>query len=429
MMTAGPTPQNALHRFVAVREQLQRPKINGSIEGTLTLDAATVKLLKALAADKCVDPAVSVFEPEEYLTISALSEIHEGRPARVRLYPNKLAMQGYKYFESLDELITGYNHRPPEVPYYIHGLRYFSTDAERPEMVSHYYATIKLIGLLKEIADFHHSTQNLLEIFFFDDSKLNIITGFSKNDLQPLPQLAELERQFNEPADKKERRIIFRSVLFDQCQGIAANSRFRVLLKEFPLVLEKYFQSIELYLKGFNITRLKSEFQEKKLKFLHDIFEVVAGIHSKLISIPLAVFLLVYSFDITGQDLFKNLALLAASFAFSFLFDILLQSQIEQLESLGQEIEKFREDSALLLIPDKTTAPTGGESPEPAASTQSYFQKAFDELQGKRRQRSRLLNLLGIISWSVCLSVAFLFLVFQIIVPVIALQHGIFALF
>lgn len=431
-MKGSETSQKALlQRFVAVRDQMRHPEINATIKGELTLDAGAIAHLKALADEKCAEFFIALSGPDERIAISELGEAHQGRTAKATLIPTGLAREGLRYFDSLDTLILAHNYEAPKGAYYIYSLRFHSSDAERPAAVSHYLDTIAFIQLLREISDFDRQEGNLREIFFFDDSKLNILTGYSAGALRPLNRLDELKRHFTEPADKEERRIIFRSVLYELCHGISLKDRFRVLLDNFPTALENYFQSIELYLKGFNITKMKSEFQEKKLKFLHEIYEAVSGIHSQLISIPLAVFLLAYSFDISGQDLFKNIALLAASFAFSFLFDILLQSQQEKLESLALEIGRFKKDAAVLLASEKKEAAGADRqgAPLPPSDEQSYFERSFRELEDKKEQRFRQLNLLGAVSWSVCLVIALLFLVFQLLVPVCSLYKGIFAFF
>lgn len=86
---------------------------------------------------------------------------------------------------------------------------------------------------------------------------------------------------------------------------------------------------------------MKSELEKQKIDISKKIHDILDGIGSKLIAIPIGYFLIFSQFDYSGSDFWKNTGLLLAGLLSTLFINILLQNQKNQLFILEKHIKNL----------------------------------------------------------------------------------------
>ncbi|WP_291868717.1 hypothetical protein [Maribacter sp.] len=117
-----------------------------------------------------------------------------------------------------------------------------------------------------------------------------------------------------------------------------------MILKEFTVVRDNYFHSLDAYLEGFSFEKIKTSslvyFQEISDK----IHETIRKVSSYLFAIPISFLFLASRLDFDTPSITKNFRLLFLGYLFFILiWNIFFKNIKESLDSIQKEIIRFQD--------------------------------------------------------------------------------------
>ena len=322
-----------LNHFIHIRKKINLISVSSNeIIGTLTPDNDDILILKELSNGNCIDGFVLVEGKNK-----PIEQIIPGNEIEVNLYPLKLSTE--KYYETVEELIKKSSQEYPVNRFYVHSINFDSSIDAQPSVIQNYEATTKLIDFLQNISDYQKET----ELVFFQSKQLVITTDYDANDLTELKDITILISHILDSVDKEERKIIFRNELISSLIKLPEiKNRFKYLLMNFDSIFSNYNKSYSLYLEKYSYTKFKSELDNEIIEYSKKIQSVINDAQSKLVAIPIAFLLIIGQFDLTGEKLYFNIALILSAFVFSILLEILLRNQFSALEFISDDIKQFK---------------------------------------------------------------------------------------
>ncbi len=363
-----------LDDFIYIRQKINLiSKTTSEIIGIFIPDAIEIQKLKNLSAGNCLEDFVLV----EGRNIS-VSQIIAGQEIQIRLYPLKLSDE--KYFETLDELLKFSSQKYPDNRFYVHSIIFDSKSSTKPKEIENYEATTQLINFLISISDY----QKERELVFFQAKQLVLTTDYEISDLTELSNVGALITHISDSADKEERKIIFINELIASLMKIPEmKNRFKYLLKNFEDLFVNYKKSISLYFEKYSYTKFKSEIDKEIIDFSKKLQSVINDAQSKLVAIPIAFLLIIGQFDLTGEKLYFNIALILSAFVFSILLEVLLRNQFSALEFISDDVNRFESS-----VDEKKIALLGDD-----------FTKTFAKIRKLYKQQKYYLNIIRILVW------------------------------
>ena len=227
---------------------------------------------------------------------------------------------------------------------------YKKDDEYHGEKLDLYFHNIKIIELLRKIADYEKKVGNDLELFFYKaENGLVLKIDYNENDLNnfTINKLNELNNHFFEKPDKEERKQIFINELISL---LNEDNSYSALLKKWNTLQCNYDKSFKLYLSGFSFEKIKTSttghFQELTDRIYHQINKATINIFV----VPSAYIFFIRSFDVSGNTL-QNGLLFITTFIFSLIMHkVIFNNMIEGLTSVGKDIKKFRSKVNITLL-------------------------------------------------------------------------------
>ena len=363
-----------LDDFIYIRQKINPVSISANeIVGKLTPDENEIEKLKTLFAGKCLEEFVLVDGKNK-----SIEQITAGQEIQIQLFPLNLSNE--KYFETVEELQKFSSQKYPDNRFYVHSIRFDSNRTAKPKEIQNYEATTQLIAFLISISDY----QKERELVFFLAKQLVITTDYDITDLTELKNVGALITHISDSADKEERKIIFINELIVSLMKIPEmKNRFKHLLKNFEDLFVNYKKSHSLYLDKYSYTKFKSELDKEIIDYSKKLQSVINDAQSKLVAIPVAFLLIIGQFDLTGEKLYFNLALILSAFVFSVLLEVLLRNQFSALEFISDDVNRFENS-----VDEKKIALLGDD-----------FTKTFSKIRTLYAQQKCYLNIIRFLVW------------------------------
>jgi hypothetical protein len=363
-----------LNDFIHIRQQLQNLTISGNeIGGDFLPNPDDIEKLKRLSSANCIENFVVVDNKNKLIEHVTIND-----RIQVRLYPNQLGNE--KYFETFEDLIKTSSQTYPKNRFFVNLLSFDSIQQIQPTQIQNYLAFTKLISFLRIISDYQKGN----EIVFFQAKQLILTTDYSINDLVEIKELDSLVNHIQESADKEERRIIFTNELIASLSKILEpNNRFSFLVKNFSDLTANYHKSHSLYLEKYSYQKFKSEIDKEIIEYSKKIQAVINDAQTKLVAIPAAFLLIIGQFDLTGEKLYFNLALILSAFVFSILLEVLLRNQFSALDFVKDDIDRFKNS-----VDDKKIGILGDD-----------FTNVFTKINNLHSKQKSYLNIIRFLVW------------------------------
>ena len=363
-----------LSEFIQIRKKITTVSIApNEIVGTFVPTSEEVQTLKNLSSKNCIEN----FALSQGKNIP-IEQLTEGQEVQVKLYPLQLGNE--KYFENTDELLKATSQKYPDNRFYVFALDYDSASSQKPEIIEKYELTTQLISFLTNISDY----QKERELVFFQAKQLVLITNYELSDWGNLKSVPDLITHISNSADKEERRIIFTNEMIATLGQIPeTNNRFKHLLKNFEDLLLNYKRSHTLYLEKYSYQKFKSEIDKEIIEYSKKIQSVINDAQGKLVAIPAAFLLIVGQFDLSGEKLHLNFALLLSSFVFSVLLEVLLRNQFSALSFVKDDIDRFKNS-----VDDKKISVLGAD-----------FAATFEKIFKLHKRQKCYLNIIRCLVW------------------------------
>ena len=241
------------------------------------------------------------------------------------------------YSETYDVLIESYPDEPPAA---------FHVWQRDDAAQAGYLAACKLLQLLKTKVEVWDATQR--RFFLVDSQALEVPLAYHAEQTAGIASLLETVQKFLNVAhlDADVRWIFFRKASVRLLRDMPEPSRLGLLLANLGNVLERAQQDYALYLERFSFEDLLKTFDEKRLKFVDDLNQVLASIQMALVGVPLGFFLIAEQFKPSAKLVGQNLILALGGLLFFGLLFVLSLNQRKTLAEIGAVINDFAREQA-----------------------------------------------------------------------------------
>lgn len=321
-----------LSTFVDVVHELKEASItSGEIIGDISVTADNLKSLQDLIEARCME--TFVISMDRSIT---LDKVTFGTIVKITLYPPRIPSG--KFYNNLQTLINTNKGIYPTHEFYVHEIEFMSNSEQKPKVIENYQNVTKLIAFLKEMSNYAIDD----EIIYFQGNPLAISIDYQASDLQELDGLDFIISHINDSVDKEERKTIFINEVIQLLFNTPDKSvRLKALISSFPDLVLNYKNSYQLYLERYSYQKFKSELTKELLEYSRKIQAVVNDAQGKLVAIPAAFLLVASQLELGGENIFKNFSITFGVVIFSYLIDLLVESQLSSLSFIGDDLDRF----------------------------------------------------------------------------------------
>ena len=226
---------------------------------------------------------------------------------------------------------------------------YKKDDEYHGEKLDLYFQNIKIIKLLRKIADYEKKAGNDLELFFYKaENGLVLKIDYDENDLNnfTINKLNELKNHFFEKPDKEERKQIF---INDLISLLNEDNSYSSLLKKWNTLQCNYNKSFKLYLSEFSFEKIRTSTIGYFQELTDRIYDQINKATINMFVVPSAYIFFIRSFDVSGNRL-QNILLFITAFIFSLIIHkVIFNNMTEGLVAIGKDIKKFRSKTNISL--------------------------------------------------------------------------------
>lgn len=285
--------------------------------------------------------------------LGLLTELHnegvvsEFRRQGQRVFPPKLGDSGAlelridtgklpSYFETYDSLITSSPDTSPED---------FVVWEKNDALHAGYAAACALLQFLKSKAEVWDTTEQ--RFFLVDQQAVEIpLASYSAQQTANLPaRLPGITRFLDkEHLDADARWAFFRKASLRLLRDLPKEKRLGVLMENLGNVFDRAQQDHSLYLERFSFEELLKNFDEKRLKFVGDLNQILASIQTALIAVPIGFFLIAEKFKPTTGWAGQNIVLAVGGIVFFALVFVLSLNQGKTLQGIKLALTDFESE-------------------------------------------------------------------------------------
>jgi hypothetical protein len=290
------------------------------------------------------------YDPKDMGVLGLLTELHnegvisefrrEGRlvfphklgdsgPLDLRIDPGKLP----GYFETYNSLIESNPDTPPQE---------FTVWERSDAFHSGYAAACALLDFLKSKAEVWDTTGQ--RFFLVDQQAVEIpLASYSPPQTVNLPALLPAITRFldSEHLDADARWAFFRKASLRLLRDLPKEKRLGVLIENLGNVFDRAQQDHSLYLERFSFEDLLKSFDEKRLKFVGDLNQVLGSIQTALVAVPIGFFLIAEKFKPTVGWAGQNIILAVGGLVFFALVFVLSLNQGKTLQGIKLALTDF----------------------------------------------------------------------------------------
>jgi hypothetical protein len=294
--------------------------------------------------------ALLEFDANDTATRKLLTDLHnegvlsEIRRGGTRVFPPALGDSGPMevridtgnlpgYFENFDSLIKSH---PDAVP------AEFVVWEKEDVLQAGYSAACALLQFLKSRVEVWDATAQRL--FLVDQQAVEIpFASYSAKQTATLPTQLTGVTRFLDSAhlDADARWAFFRKASLRLLRDLPKEKRLGVLMESLGNVFERAQQDHSLYLERFSFEDLLKNFDEKRLKFVSDLNQILASIQTALIAVPIGFFLVAEKFKPTNGWIGQNIVLTAGGLVFFALLFVLSLNQGKTLHGIKLALIDF----------------------------------------------------------------------------------------
>lgn len=289
------------------------------------------------------------YDSKDAGVLSLLTELHnegvvsEFRRQGQRVFPPKLGDSGALelridtgklpgYFETHDSLIRSNPDTPPQE---------FAVWEKNDAFHAGYTAACALLQLLKSKAEVWDTTGQ--RFFLVDQQAVEIPLTYSAQQTASLAAKLSGVTRFldNAHLDADARWAFFRKASLRLLRDLPKEKRLGVLMQNLGNVFDRAQQDHSLYLERFSFEDLLKNFDEKRLKFVGDLNQILASIQTALIAVPIGFFLIAEKFKPTTGWTGQNIVLAAGGLVFFALVLVLSLNQGKTLKGVKLALTDF----------------------------------------------------------------------------------------
>ena len=234
----------------------------------------------------------------------------------------------------------GFYYEQPKT-FFVASDDYFSEEKKETVGSRRYKATLALIEVLREVADYADiSIDGGLKLIFLNQTKLEIPVIYSAEDVRDVPKIKNLKDDIVgvNLSHQDQRKTIIKVVLNEMLASESLEMRFVELLKKFPDFLQRYKDSYELYVAEFSFEKVLEEVNSHKLDYSIKLNKVFSDIQNQLLAVPAALILIGSKLAPKGYIEWQNSLTLLGCIIFVLFMDMLIRNQYNSLQAVLDEI-------------------------------------------------------------------------------------------
>ncbi|HET8885616.1 MAG TPA: hypothetical protein VFM70_04595 [Salinimicrobium sp.] len=247
------------------------------------------------------------------------------------------------YYSSLLEFVEKNKYDLKTTVYFIEEYEISSSDVTSKNIIRNYLQNLSLIELLELLSNHSNSSACNLKLYFHKVGESLILPiEYTVDNLRNMniEDVAELKREFSQDIHKSERKKLFINELINLYSG--QNKDYSLLLKNWSLLKESYYNSYDSFLEGFSFDKIKTS----SLEHFHDlndkIHETVRKVSNYIFGIPIAFLFLISRLEFSNPSTLKNISLLGVGYLFILLiWKIFFKSIKESLDSIKEDISRY----------------------------------------------------------------------------------------
>jgi len=237
------------------------------------------------------------------------------------------------FFETYDSLIKTHPDIPPE------GAIVWEKNGA---FHAGYTAACALLQFLKSKAEVWDTTGQ--RFFLVDQQAVELpLTSYSARQTEMLPaRLSGLLRFLDHGhLDEDTRWAFFRKAALRLLRDVPKEGRLGILMEHLGNIFDHAQQDYSLYLERFSFEDLLKTFDEKRLKFVVDLNQILGSIQTALIAVPIGFFLIAEKFKPANGFLGQNVILASGGLVFFALLIILSLNQGKSLQGIKLALVDF----------------------------------------------------------------------------------------
>lgn len=318
----------AVESFLKLRPRLRevREQEDGWILALFDYDPKDTDVL-GLLTELHNEGVISEFRREGHLVFPP--ELGDSAPLELRIDTGKLP----GYFETYGSLIGSNPDTPPQE---------FAVWEKNDALHAGYTAACALLQFLKSKVEVWDTTGQ--RFFLVDQQAVEIpLTSYSAQQTANLPaRLPGITRFLDkEHLDADARWAFFRKASLRLLRDLPKEKRLGVLMENLGNVFDRAQQDHSLYLERFSFEDLLKNFDEKRLKFVGDLNQILASIQTALVAVPIGFFLIAEKFKPTIGWAGQNIVLAVGGLVFFALVFVLSLNQGKTLQGIKLALTDF----------------------------------------------------------------------------------------
>jgi hypothetical protein len=239
------------------------------------------------------------------------------------------------YFETYQALIERFPDAEPDE---------YRVWQSNPEVEAGYKAAVELLTVLKMKAEVWDNTRQ--RFFLVDQQAIEISLIYDATQTVSLPEIVPAVVRFldSQHLDSDTRWAFFRKASGRTLRDVSSEKRLGFLFEQLKNVFDRTQEDYSLYLERFSFEDLLKNFDEKRLKFVGDLNQVLASIQTSLIAVPIGFFLVAEKFEPASGLTGKNLVLAVGGLIFVGLVFLLAANQGKTLLGVKTAIDTFEDE-------------------------------------------------------------------------------------
>lgn len=332
--------------FLRIRKKLQNvSEVDGVLSAHVDFDPADSGLANDLSNLEETGVITEVHQDGE------LVFIRTSRAGKLDLKIDRSKLDDY--FETYDSLIIRYPFDPPAET---------TVWQENDDLKKGYAAACSFLKLLTSKAEVWNEITK--QLFLVDQQAIKIPLAYSAQQTTKLDSTVPAVAKFlGSAVDDDVRWALFRKAGSRFLRDVPEKDRLGVLMEKLGDVLQRASDDYSLYLERFSFEDLLKNFDEKRLKFVEDLNQVLSSIQTALIAVPIGFFLIAEKFKPASGLIGANIVLAAGALVFFALLFVLSLNQGKALKGVklaltdfeDEQVKKVTERSARLTTLITTT--------------------------------------------------------------------------
>jgi len=310
--------------FLRIRQKLQKvSEVEGVLSAYLEFDPADTELAKDLS---------NLEETGVITEVRRNGELEFSRESRGRLDVKVDRSKLDDYFETYDSLIIRYPFDPPAE---------ITVWQKNDDLDKGYAAACSFLKLLTSKAEVWDKTARRL--FLVDQQAIRIPLEYGAQQTTGLDSALPVVTKFLDASlvDDDVRWALFRKASSRLLRDLPENNRLGFLMEKLADVFQRANEDYSLYLERFSFEDLVKNFDEKRLKFVDDLNQVLSSIQTALIAVPIGFFLIAEKFKPASGLIGANIVLAAGALVFFALLFVLSLNQGKALKGVKLALADF----------------------------------------------------------------------------------------